>query len=114
MSLTHPVFIFSDKYQVSSELAFYVKGHPTTYCINLDRRMNQYDLWPGFNNLVHYNAIFVRVGDAEVPEKVSAAFRKVEKKVFTTYTKKHSKIRDYTIFLCYDFSGLKRERPETF
>jgi len=114
MSLTRPVFIFSDKYQVSSELAFYVKGHPTTYCINLDRRMNQYDLWPGFNDLVHYDAIFVRVDDAEAPEKVSAAFRKVEKKVFTTYTKKHSKIRDYSIFLCYDFSGLKREKPETF
>lgn len=114
MSQTHPVFIFSDKYQVSSELAFYVKGHPTTYCINLDRRMNQYDLWPGFNNLMHYNAIFVRIDDTPLPEKVSAAFQTVEKKVFTAYTKKHAKIRDYSIFLCYDFKGLEERRPEVF
>ncbi|MBM4129068.1 MAG: phosphatase PAP2 family protein, partial [Nitrospira sp.] len=59
MSAAGPVFIFSDRYQVSSEVAFYVKGHPITYCINLGRRMNQYDLWPGFNNLLHHNAIFV-------------------------------------------------------
>ncbi|MEJ2324984.1 MAG: glycosyltransferase family 39 protein, partial [Nitrospirota bacterium] len=35
-----PLFVFSDSYQVSSELAFYVEGHPVTYCINLGRRMN--------------------------------------------------------------------------
>jgi 4-amino-4-deoxy-L-arabinose transferase-like glycosyltransferase/membrane-associated phospholipid phosphatase len=114
MSLVHPVFIFSDKYQVSSELAFYVKGRPATYCINLGRRMNQYDLWPGFENLSHYNAIFVMVDDTPVPERVSDAFGKVEKKVFTTYTKKHTKIREYSIFLCYDFRGIKEQRPETF
>ncbi|MCG2710087.1 MAG: glycosyltransferase family 39 protein, partial [Thermodesulfovibrionales bacterium] len=51
-------FIFSDKYQVSSELAFYVKGQPITYCVNLGRRMNQYDLWPGFNTLINFNAVF--------------------------------------------------------
>jgi undecaprenyl-diphosphatase len=43
------VLIFSDKYQVASELAFYVEGHPRTFCINDGRRMNQYDLWPGMN-----------------------------------------------------------------
>ena len=53
-------FIFSDKYQVSSELAFYVKGQPVTYCVNLGRRMNQYDLWPGFNNLVNFNAFLLQ------------------------------------------------------
>jgi 4-amino-4-deoxy-L-arabinose transferase-like glycosyltransferase/membrane-associated phospholipid phosphatase len=108
------VFIFSDRYQVSSELAFYVKGHPVTYCINLGRRMNQYDLWPGFNNLLHYDAIFVRTGDNKIPEKVAAAFRKVEKRVFNAYTKEHLKIRDYSIFLCYDFKGLKEERPDSY
>ncbi len=114
MSVTRPVFIFSERYQVSSELAFYVKGHPVTYCINLDRRMNQYDLWSGFNNLLHYDAIFVRTGDNIIPEKVAAAFKKVEKKVFKAYTKKQIKIRDYSIFLCYDFKGLKEANPESY
>ena len=60
-------FIISDKYQVSSELAFYVKGQPITYCANLGRRMNQYDLWPGFNNLVNFNAVFVTIDDVQMP-----------------------------------------------
>ncbi len=114
MSVKRPVFIFSDRYQVSSELAFYVKGHPVTYCINLGRRMNQYNLWPGFSKMLHYDAIFVKTGDAEIPEKVAAAFNKVEKRVFKAYTKKLIKIRDYSIFLCYDFKGLKEEKPENY
>lgn len=114
MSLNHPVFIFSDRYQVSSQLAFYGKGHPVTYCINVDRRMNQYDLWPSFHTFIHYHAIFVRTGDVTIPEKVAAAFHKVEKKVFTAYTNKHAKIRDYSIFICYDFKGLEQERPRTY
>ena len=114
MSSRGPVFIFSDKYQVASELAFYVKGLPVTYCINLDRRMNQYDLWPGFQNLIHYDAIFVRTGDASIPDIVAEAFHKVEKKVITVYTKKRVKIRDFTLFLCYDFKGMEERKPETY
>ena len=53
-------------------------------------------------------------GNVTVPEKVAAAFQKVEKKVFTAYTKKHAKIRDYSIFLCYDFKGLDQEKPGTY
>lgn len=37
--------IVSPHYQISAELAFYVEGNPRTFCINLGRRMNQYDLW---------------------------------------------------------------------
>ncbi len=114
MSATRPVFIFSDRYQVSSELAFYVKGHPVTYCINLGRRMNQYDLWPGFNNLLHYDAIFVSIGDNMVPDKVATAFKKVEKRAFKAYTKKQIEIRDYSIFLCYDFKEIKEKKPESY
>jgi len=114
MSLKKPVFLFSDSYQVSSELAFYVKGHPVTYCVNLGRRMNQYDLWPGFNDLLHYDAIFVRAGDGRVPVKIADAFRKVEKKAFTAYTKNHAGIRNYSIFLCYDFKGLEQVTPGSY
>jgi 4-amino-4-deoxy-L-arabinose transferase-like glycosyltransferase len=114
MSVKKPVFLFSDRYQISSELAFYVKGHPVTYCVNLGRRMNQYDLWPGFNSLLHYDAIFVRTDNGRVPQRIADAFQKVEKKAFTAYTKKHAEIRVYSIFLCYDFKGLKREKPESY
>lgn len=114
MSSEHPVFIFSDSYQIASELAFYAEDHPFTYCVNIDRRMNQYDIWPGFNNLSHYDAIFVMADDVEIPEKVASAFEKIEKKVFTAYTKKHVKLKDYSIFMCYDFKGLKEDKTETY
>ena len=55
------IFIFSDSYQVSSELAFYVVNNPQTYCINIGRRMNQFDLWKGLDQFDNqeYNAIYV-------------------------------------------------------
>lgn len=109
-----PVFIFSDKYQISSELAFYVEGKPFTYCVNIDRRMNQYDIWPGFYNFIHYNAIFVRSGDVLIPNDIEKAFTKVEKNLFTIYTKNRDKIKDFSIFICYDFKGMKEKKPETY
>ncbi|MGQ9569838.1 MAG: glycosyltransferase family 39 protein [Thermodesulfovibrionales bacterium] len=113
MSKKRPVFIFSDRYQVSSELAFYVEGHPITYCIVHKRRMNQYDLWPGFQNLLHYDAIFVRIGNTGLAKKVEESFRQIEKRVFTAYSN-DKKIRDYSIFLCYDFKGMKEDIPRSF
>ena len=111
MQQSNSVFIFSDKYQVSSELAFYVKDNPTTYCINLGRRMNQYDLWPGFYDRLHSDAIFVRKGNRRVPDKIANAFSKVEKRVYKPYTKGHVPGKVYSIFLCHDFKGLAEKRP---
>jgi 4-amino-4-deoxy-L-arabinose transferase-like glycosyltransferase len=42
------VHVAADRYQDASELAFHVRGQPTTYSLNLAGRANQYDLWPGF------------------------------------------------------------------
>lgn len=102
------VFIFSDRYQVSSELAFYVRGNPVTYCVNMGRRMNQYDLWPGFDKFVHYNAIFVTIGRTELYPKIREGFERCEGRIFEAY--EHNRlIREYSIFTCYDFKGIKAE-----
>ncbi|MEN2995293.1 MAG: glycosyltransferase family 39 protein [Thermodesulfovibrio sp.] len=105
------VIIFSDRYQISSELAFYTKDKPTVYCINLGRRMNQYDLWQSINNelnsLKAVHGVYVVYGWKDSPEDdVSSAFEKCVAKYFTVY-KKGVKIRDYTIFKCYNFKGMK-------
>ena len=107
------IFIFSDRYQVSSELAFYVKGRPITYCVNLGRRMNQYDLWPGFNNLIHYNAIFVTIGRIEIPSQFIEAFERCDARVFEAKVREKV-IREYSIFTCYDFRGIKEERIRSY
>jgi 4-amino-4-deoxy-L-arabinose transferase-like glycosyltransferase len=52
--------ILSPRYQISAELAFYTEGNPRTYCINLGRRMNQYDLWrETMKNYIGKDGIYV-------------------------------------------------------
>jgi len=110
-----PVFIFSDSYQVSSEMAFYMKGHPRTYCINLGRRMNQYDLWPGIENLTGYNALLVMNTERKrsLPELLEKAFARIEK-VPVTILSRQNRMMKYTVYKCYDFRGIPLSVPESF
>lgn len=108
------VFIFSDKYQVSGELAFYMQSHPVTYNVNLGRRMNQYDIWEGFNNLLGFDAIFVRIGDRRFPPELKGAFDNYTKEVFITYRKDNKVLREYSIFKCYNFKGLSKTGFESY
>ncbi|GER93350.1 hypothetical protein A45J_1089 [hot springs metagenome] len=118
------VFILSDRYQVSSELAFYVKGHPKTYCVNTGRRMNQYDLWPDMNSdalkirqnkqgINTINAIFVRIDNVDMPRNVAVAFERYEKKLFQVYDRGYL-LREYSIFICYNFKGINTVIPEVY
>lgn len=112
------VVIFSDRYQIASELAFYTKGKPIVYCINLVRRMNQYDLWQSINNELYdlsvVHGIYVVYGTKNEPEpEVSSAFDRCSSENFTVF-KKGVKIRDYTIFKCYIFKGMKLRKPENY
>ncbi|MBI4825821.1 MAG: glycosyltransferase family 39 protein [Nitrospirae bacterium] len=108
------VFIFSDKYQVSGELAFYMKSHPVTYNANLGRRMNQYDMWEGFESLTGYDAVFVRDGDENFPHELKDAFGHFEKEIFTVYRKDKNVLRKYVIFKCYNFRGLQKNDFESY
>ncbi|MEW6713472.1 MAG: glycosyltransferase family 39 protein [Nitrospirota bacterium] len=107
------VFIFSDKYQVSSELAFYMPKKPVTYCVNLGRRMGQYDIWGGMEKLIGYDALFVRMDQTSFPEKLIGAFDKYERETFTVY-ENGKVLRVYTIFRCYGFKGVPSYEFEGF
>lgn len=102
MKAKGPFFIVSDRYQLSSLLAFYTEGNPVTYCVNLGRRMNQYDLWPGFEGFVHSNAIFVTIGDHKGNEFLNR-FSECKKELFSV------RERVYSIFRCFDFKGMDRK-----
>ncbi len=112
MSGQGPVFVFSDKYQVSSELAFYMKGNPTTYYVNLGRRMNQYQLWPGFEGFLGHNAIYVTTGDKMLSDDLGKAFAGCERRLFDAQSRKRTV--KFTIFKCYDFRGIEMRPVETF
>jgi undecaprenyl-diphosphatase len=107
------VFIFSDKYQVSSELAFYMPSKPRTYCINLGRRMNQYDIWGGFDKLLGFDAIFVRIDNENFPEELKGSFDSYEKERFVV-ERKGKALRKYIIFKCYDFKGVALKGFESY
>ncbi|MFI5294073.1 MAG: glycosyltransferase family 39 protein [Thermodesulfovibrionales bacterium] len=113
LSSQGPAFVFSDSYQMASELAFYMKGNPTTYCINLGRRMDQYDLWPGFENYIGCNALLVMDDDREFPQELAKSFGRTEK-VAVVITVRGDKVMKFTVFKCYDFKGIKSRPPETF
>lgn len=108
-----PLFIFSDRYQISSELAFYVEGKPTTYCVNTGRRMNQYDLWPGFYDLAGYDAIFVTWGNKGLAPILRDRFESYEKRLLVV-KEKGNILREYSIFLCYGFKGMEKSTPREF
>lgn len=95
-------FIFSDNYHIASELAFYTEGQPQTYCINLGRRMNQFDLWPGIEQFENknYNAVFV--SHKEAPDSLLTAFS--TSKDFIFYRKYREKYHQKMyVYLLTDF-----------
>jgi hypothetical protein len=106
-------FVFSDSFQVTAEMAFYMRDNPVTYCINLGRRMNQYDLWPGPDKYKGRNGIFVSTHDS-LPDPVALAFEDCGKNKLKL-TERGSKLRNYSIFTCRGYRGsIKQEKPEEF
>jgi len=100
-----PSFLASDRYQIASELAFYVPGTPTAYTANFGRRMNQYDLWGGWDALLGKDGFFVIYGAAEPPEALRAAFRSVERVRVVPITSHGRHLHDFSVFFGQEFRG---------
>lgn len=107
-------FILSDSYMAASELAFYMKGNPTTYCAPGDRRMNQYDIWPGFFGFKGRDAIFVIMADDRMPRNIAAAFEKTGEPEQVKIEKYGAIMQEFTIFRCYGFKGMSPMEAESF
>lgn len=100
-------FIMSDTYQITSELALYTKGNPVTYNVYTgSRRMNQYDLWPGFEGRVGNNAIYVKGADASLDSVVEEAFERCDKELYTIRLSDGRALKSFTIWRCYGFKGI--------
>ena len=107
------VFIISPDYQLSSLIAFYAKKPQNVYCVNLGRRMNQYDLWPGFYNFVGRDAIYVRKGDDKIWD-LAKAFGRCVKEPLLEVKRNGKIIRSFSIFRCYDFKGMEEKKIERY
>lgn len=100
------VFIFSDLYDLTAALAFYVPGQPRTYCAWLDRRMTQYDLWPGPEDKVGWDAVYVMKEFKERPERgVERMFARLEGPIHVQTQAHGAPARRFTLFRGYGFTG---------
>jgi undecaprenyl-diphosphatase len=98
----------------ASLLAFYVDGQPTTYCVNLDRRINEFDVWPTFHNLLGYDAVFVLRGDKNMPDQLQDRFQEYQKYLVRTTSTVGEIENIYSVFLCHDFKGMERVMPTRY
>ena len=97
------VFIFSNTYQIASELAFYVDGQPQTYCINNERRMNQFDLWPGIDQFKNRDYDAVYVSARPVPDWLRLSFNNCE--LITMRKRIYRDEETNSPFFIYKFTG---------
>ena len=80
LSMPRPdkVFFFSDAYDVTAAIAFYIPGQPVTYCADFGRRLSQYDIWPGPEDKKGWDAVFVkRVAFKQPDTLLSAMFQRL-------------------------------------
>ncbi|MBI3456020.1 MAG: glycosyltransferase family 39 protein [Candidatus Rokubacteria bacterium] len=99
-------FLVSDRYQITSELAFYVEGRPRTYNVNLGRRLNQYDFWEGPDSRLAWDAIYVREGVGELDERVVRAFERTEGPVVVEVRRRDRPVRMFVLYRGYGFRGM--------
>jgi 4-amino-4-deoxy-L-arabinose transferase-like glycosyltransferase len=97
-------FVLSDYYMTASELAFYVGGRPPVYCVNLGRRMNQYDIWAGFDKLAGRQAVYVV--ESEMDPNLAAAFERVQPQPpITIRNNSGQPLKTFRAYRCYGFKG---------
>ncbi|WP_448584534.1 ArnT family glycosyltransferase [Thermocrinis sp.] len=96
--------VISPFYQISAELAFYVKGNPRTYCINLGRRMNQYDLWrDGMREYIGKDGIYVSY--FPIDQRVLKGFSGImEHRVLPIYWR-GKQVREFHIYKLKSYNG---------
>lgn len=98
-----PTVLLASRYQITSELAFYVPGQPRVYNINWGRRENQYDRWDDFRTLVGSHAIFVEQGDLPSIARLDSLFSSCETLPPVKIYRYGMLARSFSLFGCRGF-----------
>jgi hypothetical protein len=106
--MPHPArtFLVSDRYQITSELAFHVAGHPPAYNLNLGRRLNQYDFWEGPSARQGWDAIYVQEGLEALDARVAEAFERTDGPLVVVVRRDDRVVRTFAIYRAYGFRGM--------
>ena len=109
------VFFFSDAYDVTAALAFYVPGRPVVYCADFGRRLSQYDLWPGPEDKEGWDAIYVRRVPFSKPDSLlPAMFLRLGKPEAYQTTHRDEPGRAFGIMLMQGFTGMWPRVSKTY
>ena len=101
------VFFFSDAYDVTSELAFYVPGKPVTFCADFGRRLNQFDFWPDPEGREGWDAVFVRRAPfTSVPPLLRTMFATIGEPEAYASTHRGAPGRTFGIVVVRHFNGI--------
>jgi undecaprenyl-diphosphatase len=106
-------FIFGMKYQIASELAFYVPGNPRTVSINRFDRPNVYDYWWEDKDLIGMDAVGVTEGSKSHLIELPRVFDRVDAPIPVVIRSRDgaSVIRTFYVYRAYGFKGGLRWVP---
>jgi undecaprenyl-diphosphatase len=113
MSRRNSTFLISDQYTIASEIMFYVPGHPKTYSVPLGRRMNQFDVWGGTEEVRGWDAIFVTGRTDEIHPAILRSFDSVERD-WPHHLAAVDQMRSWSIFRCFGFRGFPPLEPRGY
>ena len=89
------------RYQIASELEFYLPGQPRVYCLNAFGRGNQYDFTNDYQGLGGKDVLLV--SEYPIPEKLAEKFEKVYPPVKFDVTFRGAVIKSFFIYDCHRF-----------
>jgi len=89
------------RYQIASELEFYLPGQPRVYCLNAFGRGNQYDFTNDYQGLGGKDVLLV--SEYPIPEKLAQKFEKVNFPVKLQIFFRGVVIKTFFIYDCRGF-----------
>ena len=96
------------RYQIASELEFYLADQPFVYCMNAFGRGNQYDFTNDYDALGGMDVLLV--SEKPIPEDLAEKFHEVEPPVTFNYSYKKVIVKTFLIYQCHNFDH-SRGRP---
>lgn len=105
-------FVINNRYDSASAIAFYAKKGPRVFCAKLgDRRMNQYDIWGGWEEQKGRNALMV-LRSEEAPPELERHFVSVEEIGEPLMIDNFGEeLRTFYFFLGRNYDGSRPEVP---
>lgn len=102
-------FVFSDSYHISSEMSFYIEKKPFVYCIRVDRRMNQWDLWETIKKYENKGYYGIYVADHPITQKVKSGFENIEKEYLYKVKYREDTVKKYYIYVLKNYKKIEED-----